>query len=173
MGCTLAASFLSPSFFQFATSTAISSRLSGTFGASAPGRRSHRRLASAAMQAGVMGRGWGAYICQETQAEKLSQLNAPLFSSVSFSSRRLFLTVSMRKLQKGRRYENQSREVLLAGTNPWLHLPLCPHDSQSGLQTHNKRSRNIPTQCRQSPREAANCWIELGCGFRRGKKVHT
>lgn len=117
-------------------------------------------------------------ICQETQAspvEKMSQLNValnsqvkgrtatfsflpPVFLSASLMSNcSLFLNESMRKLQKRRMYENRSREDPLAGTNPWLHLPVCPHDSQSGLQRHNNRDRNIPTQCHQSPRKAANC----------------
>lgn len=41
--------FSSP-FFQFATSTAISTGLSGPFGASAPGRRGYRSLDLVEMQ---------------------------------------------------------------------------------------------------------------------------
>lgn len=48
------------------------------------------------------------------------------------------------KKVEGKKGENQSREPPLAGANTWLDLPVCPHDSQSGQQTHNKRDRNIP-----------------------------
>lgn len=66
--------------------------------------------------------------------------------------------------------ENQSREPPLAAANTWLDLPVCPHDSQSGQQRHNKRDRNIPTQCHQSPKQAVNCYVALDRGLRRGRK---
>lgn len=52
--------FSSP-FFQFATSTAISTGLSGPFGASAPGRRGYRSLDLVEMQ----GRRRGGEGCRE------------------------------------------------------------------------------------------------------------
>lgn len=65
--------------------------------------------------------------------------------------------VRIAKRSRRQKGENQSREPPLAGTNTWLDLPVCPHDSQSGQQTHNKRDRNIHAQCHQSPRQAVNC----------------
>lgn len=77
------------------------------------------------------------------------------------------------RIAKNRRRQeagNQSREPPLAATNTWLDLPVCPHDSQYGQQTHNKRDRNIPSQCHQSPRQAANCYVALDCGLRQEEK---
>lgn len=87
-----------------------------------------------------------------------------------FSQRRSCSDEKERENCKKAKQENQSREPPLARTNTQLDSPVCPHDSQSGQQTHNKRDRNIPTQCHQSPRQAVNCQIELGCGLREGKK---
>lgn len=76
------------------------------------------------------------------------------------------------KENKGIKHGIKAGRLPLAGPIPQSDLLLCPHDSQSGQQRHNKRDRNIPKQCHQSAQQAVNYNIELGYGLReKGQPV--
>lgn len=71
-----------------------------------------------------------------------------------------------------------SWKKIKVGNHPWFclthsYLPLCPHDSWSGQQRHNKRDRNIPTQCHWSPEQQANWWIALSVVSERKPATHN